>query len=47
MKTTDIEIKYRKNEDGKWLSVERGGRATRIIKSKKLYNRKKEKAIYG
>ena len=48
MKTMTTDIKFRKNDDGKFMVVIRGGRGTKIIQSKKLYNRKKEQAInYG
>jgi len=47
MKTTTTEIKWRKNDNGNFMPIIRGGRGTRIIKSKKIYNRKQEKFIYG
>ena len=46
MKTMETDITFRKNNDGKFMPIIRGGRATRIIKSKKMYNRKQEKAIH-
>ena len=38
-------ITFRKNEKSKWTAIVRGGRAEKVFKSKKTYNRKKTKNI--
>jgi len=45
IKDMENNITFRRNDDGKWTAIVRGGRAEKVFKSKKSYNRKENKEI--